>query len=92
MAIALAEAGADLVVISRTGAEIEETVRHIERMGRKVLAFRADVTIPDEVDEVVKQTMDLFGRIDILVNNVGGAIVKSLQEMTVEEWRSTLDT
>ena len=92
MAIALAQAGADLVVISRTSAEIEETARHIEDRERKALAFRADVTIPDEVDEVVKQTMDLFGRIDILVNNAGGAIVKSLQEMTMEEWRSTLDT
>jgi NAD(P)-dependent dehydrogenase (short-subunit alcohol dehydrogenase family) len=61
-------------------------------MGRKVLAFRADVTIPGEVAEVVKQTMDLFGRIDILVNNVGGATIKPLQEMTVEEWRNTLDT
>jgi NAD(P)-dependent dehydrogenase (short-subunit alcohol dehydrogenase family) len=92
MAIALAEAGANLVVISRTSGEIEETARHIEKMGRKVLAFRADVTIPDEVDEVVKQTMDLFGRIDILVNNAGVALVKPLQEMTVEEWRNTLDT
>ncbi len=92
MAIALAQAGADLVVISRTGAQIEETARTIEDMGRKVLAFRADVTIPDEVDEVVKQTMDLFGRIDILVNNVGGAVVKALQEMSVEEWRNILDT
>ena len=92
MAIALAQAGANLVVISRTGAEIEETARHIEKMGRKVLAFRADVTIPDEVDEVVKQTMDLFGRIDILVNNVGVTLVRPLQEMTVEEWRNTLDT
>jgi NAD(P)-dependent dehydrogenase (short-subunit alcohol dehydrogenase family) len=92
MAIALAQAGADLVVISRTSAEIEETARHIEAMGRKVLAFRADVTIPDEVDEVVRQTMDLFGKIDILVNNAGVALVKPLQEMTVAEWRNTLDT
>jgi len=92
MAIALAQAGADLVVISRTSGEIEETARHIEDMGRKVLAFRADVTIPSEVDEVVKQTMDLFGRIDILVNNVGVTLVRPLQEMTVEEWRNTLDT
>jgi len=92
MAIALAEVGANLVVVSRTGGEIEETARHIEKMGRKVLAFRADVTLPAEVDEVVKQTMDLFGRIDILVNNAGVALVKPLQEMTVEEWRNTLDT
>ncbi len=91
-AIALAQAGADLVVISRTSSEIEETARHIEDLGRKALAFRADVTIPDEVDEVVKQTMDLFGRIDILVNNAGTAIVKPLEEMSLEEWRTTIDT
>jgi NAD(P)-dependent dehydrogenase (short-subunit alcohol dehydrogenase family) len=92
MALALAEAGADLVVMSRTGAEIEETARTIEEMGRKALAFRADVTLPDEVDEVVRQTMDLFGRIDILVNNVGVATVKPLEEMTLKEWWDTLNT
>jgi NAD(P)-dependent dehydrogenase (short-subunit alcohol dehydrogenase family) len=92
IAVALAEAGADLVVISRTETEIEETARTIEMMGRKTLAFRADVTLPDEVDEVVRQTMDLFGRIDILVNNVGVAIVKPLREMTPEEWWNTLNT
>jgi NAD(P)-dependent dehydrogenase (short-subunit alcohol dehydrogenase family) len=92
MAIALAQAGADLVLISRTPVEIEEAAQHIEKMGRKALAFRADVTLPDEVDEVVKQTMDLFGRIDILVNNVGTAIVKPLEAMTLQEWWNTLDT
>lgn len=92
MAIALAQAGADLVVVSRTREEIEETAQAIEKMGRRVLAFRADVTEPSEVEEVVGQTLDLFGKINILVNNASVSIVKDLHEMTLEEWRRTIDT
>jgi len=92
MAIALADAGADLVVTARTPSEIEETAREIERIGRRVLTVPADITRPEDVDHLVKATMERFGKVNILVNNAGVAIVRSIQEMSVEEWRMTLDT
>ena len=91
-AIALAEAGADLVVMARTVAEIEETAREIERLGRKALAFRADLTDPEEVNEVIGQTIQLLGKVHILVNDAGAGIERDLQEMTLEEWRNVIDT
>lgn len=92
MATALADAGADLVVTARTKAEIEETAHEIERAGRKVLAVSGDITDPGQVDHLVEATIERFGKVNILVNNAGVAIVRSLQEMTLDEWRRTLDT
>jgi len=92
MAMALADAGADLVVTARTGLEVEETVHEIEKVGRKALALQTDVTDPRQVDHLVKATIERFGKVNILVNNAGVAIVKFLQEMTLEEWQRTLDT
>jgi NAD(P)-dependent dehydrogenase (short-subunit alcohol dehydrogenase family) len=91
MALALADAGADLVVTARTGSEIEETAREIEKLGRKVLAVPADVTDPVRVDHLMKTTLERFGKVDILVNNAGIAIVKPLTELSLEEWRKTID-
>jgi NAD(P)-dependent dehydrogenase (short-subunit alcohol dehydrogenase family) len=92
VALALAQAGADLVVTARTIAEIEKTANEIETMGRRALAFRADITVVDEVNEVIRQTVELFGRINILVNSAGIMIAKPLEEMTLEEWRTIMET
>ena len=92
MALALGYAGADLVVTARTGVEIEETAREIEKKGRKTLVVQTDITDPKQVDHLIHQTIERFGKIDILVNNAGIAIVKPFQEMSLEEWRRTLDT
>ena len=92
MALALADAGADLVVTARTGVEIEETGQEIEKIGRRVLAVPADVTDPGQVDHLVKATIERFGKVNILVNNAGVAIVKLLTELSLEEWRKTVDT
>lgn len=92
MALALADAGADLVVTARTQLEIEETAREIERKGRRVLAVPGDITDPGQVDHLVRQTIEHFKKINILVNNAGMVIVRPLQEMSLEEWQRTLDT
>lgn len=92
MAVALADAGADLVVTARTEGEIEETAGTIQESGGKALAIPADITQPDHVEHLVKSTLERFGKINILVNNAGVAIVKHLTELSLEEWRRTLDT
>lgn len=60
MAIALGEAGADVVVTSRTQQEIEETAREIEKRGRKTLIVQSDITDPKEIDHLVRQAIDFF--------------------------------
>lgn len=92
MALALADAGADIVVTARTETEIRETAQEVERIGRKALAVRADVSSPDQVDHLIRQAVARFGKIDILVNNAGVAIVKPFQEMSLRDWQTTIDT
>ena len=67
----LAEAGADVVVCARRIRKLEETGRKIRDLGARCLVVQTDVTIPDQVDNLVERTMQTFGKIDILVNNAG---------------------
>jgi len=71
IALVLAEAGADVVITARTPSEIKATSESIKKLGRKTLAIPADVTKSLEVDALVEQTHQHFGRVDILVNNAG---------------------
>lgn len=73
IALCLAEEGADIIVASRTLSEVEKVAGKAEKLGRKALAMRADVTQSAQVDELVKNAVNTFGKIDILVNNVGGS-------------------
>lgn len=72
-AVLLAEAGAQVVVVDSVPEKMTETQRLISERGREALALTADVTDPDVCAGVVEQTVDAFGRLDILVNNVGVA-------------------
>jgi gluconate 5-dehydrogenase len=92
MALYLAEAGADVAVASRNLKEGEAAAGEITRRGRKGLAIKADVRLPTECERIVKETLDAFGRLDILVNCAGTNIRKPLLEFTEAEWDSVLDT
>jgi 7-alpha-hydroxysteroid dehydrogenase len=72
IAVALAEAGADVAVAARTQADLDETVRRIEAVGRRGLAVVADVMIEEQLEFLVGKTVAHFGKVDILVNNAGG--------------------
>lgn len=89
IAAGLAKAGAEIVIISRSGAE--ETVRMITENGGKAYDLRADVTKEDEVDAAVREIIKRSGKIDILFNNAGICIHKSTLDATVEEWKSVID-
>jgi len=69
IALAMAEAGADVIVSSRKLPDLEEVAGEIKRTGRKGLAIAANARNLPEIDELVKKSVDEFGRIDILVNN-----------------------
>jgi NAD(P)-dependent dehydrogenase (short-subunit alcohol dehydrogenase family) len=92
MAVALAEAGADLALLARSRGDLEETAASVRALGRSALVLPADVTSPAEVEGAVEATLVGLGRLDILVNNSGIAVVKPLVETTPEEWRAILDT
>src|SRR5258708_4403296 len=73
IALALAEAGADVAVTARTASELEQLVAQIRAMGSKGLATPCDVTDAERVRQMAKTFTDGLGGIDILVNNAGNA-------------------
>jgi glucose 1-dehydrogenase len=91
VAVALAEAGADVVVNYVEGdTAAEAVVEKIRRSGAKALACRADVSSEGEVAAMFKGMMREFGTIDILVNNAGLQRDSAFHEMTLEKWNKVL--
>ncbi|MFB5662793.1 SDR family NAD(P)-dependent oxidoreductase [Alteribacillus sp. HJP-4] len=94
IALALAEAGSDVVVhYGKNAAGAEEVVNEIKNMGRQSLAVQGDVLKREEIETFVKQTADFFNqRIDILVNNAGHMVERSsVEEMSEELWHKVID-
>src|SRR3989344_1811957 len=88
----LAKQGCDLVLISRTKKELEETKKEIERLGRQTLIIPMDVSDYKEIKNAVKKVIERFGRIDILVNNAGIAMKEAkVKNITEEEIDKTFD-
>ena len=71
IAVCLAEEGADVVVNSYSEDTTTRTAGEVQALGRKALAMPCDITKPDMITQVVQETLKAFGKIDILVNNVG---------------------
>ncbi|MCO0601093.1 3-oxoacyl-ACP reductase FabG [Peribacillus butanolivorans] len=92
MAYALAEQGADIVIVSRNQAEGELVAAKIRSMGRKSMALSVDVQDISSINEMVETVTKEFGRIDILINNAGVGITKFALEVTEEEWDKVVDT
>ncbi|MFI7190240.1 SDR family NAD(P)-dependent oxidoreductase [Nocardia nova] len=90
-AIALAEAGADLVLAARRPDKLAKTAALVRAAGRRALTVETDISDPDQCSDLVELTMAEFGRVDILVNNAGvGAAVPATRE-TPLEFRSVID-
>ena len=70
-AVALAEAGADVVLAARRRDRLEATCRAVEQLGRAALAVQTDVTDPAQCRAAVQAAVGRFGRLDVLVNNAG---------------------
>lgn len=88
MSLALAGAGANVVIIDTI--EANSVKKQIESIGRGCVSFIADVTKPDQVENVILETVKKFTKIDILVNNAGIAIMKPTVEFPVEEWEKVI--
>ena len=97
IAIILAKKSVNVVVCSRTQSEINTTVEEISRKltsNSSVLGIKCDVSIPSEVDSLVKSAIEKFGSetIDILVNNAGVAFNRKLVDTSDEEWDQTISS
>jgi gluconate 5-dehydrogenase len=86
MALGLADAGADVVVASRTQADLDKVAEEIKAKGRKALAIAADTTDKDSIKNLAAKTIEEFGKIDILVNNAGQGTNVPFLNMTEEQW------
>ena len=90
-ALLFAKNGAKVTVADISQEECQLVVEEIEKSGGEALAVKCDVASEKEVEEMVKKTVDKFGKVDILVNNAGICQFKPFLEMTEEEWKKTLD-
>ena len=89
--LALAEAGADVVVTARTTTELEAVAREVRARGRRSLARRCDVTAYDDCRSAVESTVAELGRLDILVNNAGGSAERAeVVDSDPARWASTI--
>ena len=92
IALAYAEAGADVAVTARSLPALEEVAAGVERFGRRAIAVPCDVTEGDQVERCVRTVEDALGRIDVLVNNAGGPVFNApVLEMRDEGWQRLID-
>lgn len=91
IALALAKEGANAVVADFDEESVRRTVEEIEKLGRKALAIEVDVRSNDGVENMVKKTLEKFGRIDILVNGASVSTVNMVVDLKEEEWDNTID-
>ena len=91
IALAYAEEGADLVLVGRGMEELDQAAQEIRALGRKALAATADVTQVDQVENMVQEALEAFGKIDILMNAAGQRAVFPSAELTFEDWQRVLN-
>lgn len=90
-AIALAEAGAEVVLAARRIERLEVTAAEVATRGRQALTVRADVSLPEDCTRIAGAAMERFGRVDVLVNNAGvGTAVPATRE-TPQQFRRVID-
>ena len=102
MCLALAEEGAKVVVSSRTASSIEKVVKEIRSKGGIAEAVVCDVSQKEQVDAMIERSAELFGKIDVLINNAQSfgtekdpttfSLPKSFEDLPLDEWEWTMRT
>lgn len=91
IAVKLAEQGVKLAIIG-SSAQISETADELKKIGfHHVLPIQADVSKEEDLQQVVKKTIEEYGHVDILVNNAGVGFFKLTEEVTLEEWKKVFE-
>jgi NAD(P)-dependent dehydrogenase (short-subunit alcohol dehydrogenase family) len=92
VAIELARAGADVALVyRRSRTEADETAAAVRGLGRRAAVLHADLREPDACERVVEETIDAFGRLDVLVTLASLYQRRSIDELTVEDWNAQMD-
>lgn len=92
MALAIAEVGADVILVGRDEASLQSTAQEITTLGRQAVTLVADVSVPETCEAACRDALSQHGPIDILINNVGGRRVNiPTEEMPLETWREMMD-
>lgn len=94
IALALAQAGADVAITGRSPEPLEATAREIRAFGRRALALPADITSQAAIDRIVASALEAFGYIDFWVNNAGSAApgdVGALLDLDEGQWDRVVD-
>src|SRR6202008_4252242 len=87
IALAFAEAGADVLIASRTQSELEAVAEQVRATGRRAHIVAADLAHPEVTAELADQAVRAFGKLDIVVNNVGGTMPNTLLTTSPKELR-----
>lgn len=92
IALDLARRGANVSIVARNlGSEANEVKAAVEALGRQCLLLAGDMAKPEDCAWCVEQTASRFGRLDVLVHNAGGPAPGTIDEVTPELWKHTLD-
>lgn len=92
MALAIAEAGAEVILVGRDTETLESTATEIRERGRQAQVIQADVGIPAEAERACQLALDQHGPIDILINNVGGRRINvPTTDLPLEQWQQIID-
>jgi len=92
MSLTLSRFGCDIAVVSRNLEEAQKVADEVRGFGVNSMALTADVTQRSQVQDMVAQAVEKFGRIDVLVSNAGMNIRKPLLELEENEWDKVIDT
>ena len=87
IALAFAEAGADVVIAARTRSQLEDVAVQIGDTGRRAHIVVADLARPDDTARLADAAVDAFGKLDIVVNNVGGTMPNALLSTSAKDMR-----
>lgn len=87
MALAFAEAGADVLIASRTESELQAVAEQIESVGRRAHIVVGDLAHPETTAELAGKAVEAFGKLDIVVNNVGGTMPNTLLTTSVKDMK-----
>lgn len=90
-AVVLAREGAKVVLVDLFAERAEETRQLIEQEGGEAIVVQADATEASECEAMVARAVEAFGTVDVLVNNIGRAVVGTVVDLTEEQWDQALD-
>jgi len=91
IALAMGNAGAKVVAVALEADELATLSEEMRDRGQDVLAIPTDLSNPEEIEHMKKETLDTFGRVDVVYNNAAVSLWKTIEEMEIADWDLTLN-